>query len=389
MKKIKILFITQEFSNTAGGAGVYAYELSRALAETNRAEVHVLAPGKDNDEHIVQKNLVLHTVKTINKPFLNIPSFHFQVYGRSREIIGTKGIDTIHSNQNAGLMALGLRPSIVVVHHPVVKEQEHTTLTQNFVNFPDVIMERIAMRRADIVSVDCRKIQEMILEFVPRLRDKIIIAPLGINTSTYFPHETIELRRSLNIDDKTKIIFFPGGARAKRKGTINLIRALMAIKSPENFVCVVSGSSREMGWNNELEDVVRHSGISNHFIWVKEINYDSIPDYFALADFIVYPSLFEGFGLPVLESMAVGKPVIATKTGIAPEILRDRQNGILIDTDDISALTEAIDTLLNSKSETERLGLAALETVKRGYTWDYLANDTINQHIKLTSKNAQ
>ena len=97
----------------------------------------------------------------------------------------------------------------------------------------------------------------------------------------------------------------------------------------------------------------------------------SLPDYYRGAVALVVPSLWEGFCLPAVESMACGCPVIASTTGSLPEILGDA--GMLVDPTDLSSLTTAMMKVATQPTVRNQMAKIGLEEMKR-YDWDTFAN---------------
>ena len=91
-------------------------------------------------------------------------------------------------------------------------------------------------------------------------------------------------------------------------------------------------------------------------------------------DVVVVPSLLEGFGKSALESLALGKPVIATRVGGLPELIRDRENGLLIPPGSASAIADAINNLLSNKQLSSNLSRAALQSVKGKFGLEAMKN---------------
>ena len=93
----------------------------------------------------------------------------------------------------------------------------------------------------------------------------------------------------------------------------------------------------------------------------------------AAACALVYPSVYEGFGLPPLEAMACGVPAIATNVSAIPEVVGD--TGILLDPQDVTGLTEAMITLTSAPDIRASMSARALQRSRR-FSWDQCANET-------------
>jgi glycosyltransferase involved in cell wall biosynthesis len=100
--------------------------------------------------------------------------------------------------------------------------------------------------------------------------------------------------------------------------------------------------------------------------------------YFAAADLFVLPTLYEPFGMAVLEAMASGLPVVTSRTAGVAELITDREDGLLLDDPtDATAIATAVHLLVDSPELREHLGRTAREKVS-GYSWDYVVRETLN-----------
>lgn len=385
--KPKILFVTQEFSSThAGGAGVYAYELCKSIAENDLAEIHVIAPGPKTETRVICENLTVHLRKTIFKPLIAMPLFHLQVWLNASRIAKDQGIHSVHSNNCAGVTAYGRSPFLATIHHPVRNELASMTFLQRLISIPDVILERIVMNLAERILVPGHLVQEMLVRLSSDVEAKTIIVHHGVDVAQFYPHDESVFRKHMGIADETVLIFFPGGARAKRKGGLNFVHALQKIPKTLDYRCIISGCSREISWKQELETEVGRSGLADKLIWAGELSFQELPKYYAAADFVVYPSTFEGFGFPVLEAMASGKAVIATRTGEIPHMIDSGENSILIDVEDENELAIAVENLIRDKEKRGSLGSAARRAVLKDFSWKDAALKFVEEHKTVLAK---
>ena len=93
---------------------------------------------------------------------------------------------------------------------------------------------------------------------------------------------------------------------------------------------------------------------------------------------LIFPSLYEGFGLPVLEAMACGTPVIASNSSSIPEVIGDA--GMLVDVGDIDGMKECINTLCSDDAEFSRMSKAGLMQAKK-FSWETCAEQTYAAYL--------
>ncbi len=111
--------------------------------------------------------------------------------------------------------------------------------------------------------------------------------------------------------------------------------------------------------------------------WNGHISWETIADLYVQATVFVMPSLFESFGISVIEAMAFGIPVVATTAGALPEVVEDGVTGLLVPSGDSGALAAAIKRLLNNAPLRARLGAAGRERVLARYTPERIAEKTL------------
>jgi len=159
----------------------------------------------------------------------------------------------------------------------------------------------------------------------------------------------------------------------EEKGTRYLIASAVNVLEifPETiFLIVGDGPLRE-----ELAGLARQLGIEGRIVFAGFCQ--DIPAILAIFDIVVIPSLTEGSPLALLEAMAVGKPIVATKVGGIKEILRDRETALLVPSKDPNALAEKIVYLLKNNNEAIKLGI---KTKEESMKYD------INIHIRRLEK---
>jgi len=114
-----------------------------------------------------------------------------------------------------------------------------------------------------------------------------------------------------------------------------------------------------------------------------------IENYYA-ADVFAFPPIWnEGFGLPPLEAMAAGAPVVASRSGATTETIKDKETGYLVEKNDPRALASAILTLLENDDLAQRMGRAGRQRAMEHFTWDRVAEGMYKRYQGLCGMNAQ
>jgi glycosyltransferase involved in cell wall biosynthesis len=167
---------------------------------------------------------------------------------------------------------------------------------------------------------------------------------------------------------------FTLGRLNRRKNLDRLIRACTLLRDQEfaDLQLIIAGKP-DFGAQRVLAQTRRlsHESLVR---WVGLLPEEDLPAFFTGAGVFVYPSLFEGFGLPILEAMACGAPVVASDRAAMPELLGDA--GLLVDPEDVAALATAMGRVLRDRSLASELGRRGLER-SRHYSWAETARRTL------------
>jgi alpha-1,3-rhamnosyl/mannosyltransferase len=210
--------------------------------------------------------------------------------------------------------------------------------------------ERSFHRANNIIAVSNATKRDLI-EYLHIAEDRIRVVPLGVNP----PAETQgRVQPSKRFTNSGKRLLLCVSSFEPRKNIAGLIRACSALPSEvrEQFELVLVGKKSGYG-RDELESALGEATMPYRI--TGKISESELHELYAAAYAFIYPSLYEGFGLPVLEAMAHGVPVIAGNNSSLPEVLGDA--GILCDTTNQEELGWRIHGLLASPEMADRLGL--------------------------------
>ena len=204
---------------------------------------------------------------------------------------------------------------------------------------------------------------------------ELIAYGADVKALTAAPGEADRLRARLGLAPE-RIVVAGVGRFIPIKGFSYLIDAVATARSscPElHLLLVGDGDLRE-----ELQARARASGMSDNVSFPGVAGRDEIAAYFATAQMVVVPSvhsdgLVDGLPNVALEAMAAGKPVIATRVGGLPQLVRDGENGLLVDEKDPDGLAAAILSLANDPLLRTRLGDCARAEIQDRRSWDAVA----------------
>lgn len=158
------------------------------------------------------------------------------------------------------------------------------------------------------------------------------------------------------------------GNRRIYKNINGMIKAFSLACKNTDIKLVLSGEE-----SLELLDLAKQTGVSNKIIFLGKIEEEDLPSIYRGALAVLYVSLYEGFGLPPLEAMACGAPVLASNVTSLPEVVSNA--GIMVDPYDIEAIANAINELVESSELRAELTRRGLERVKQ-FTWEKSAELT-------------
>jgi len=231
-----------------------------------------------------------------------------------------------------------------------------------------------AVRRSHRVIADSMSTREDLVGMLGVRPEKIDVVPLGLGS----------VRRAAPIDERETRARFELGERrvllslsAKRphKNLLALIGALARIPAEERPVLVLPGYPT--AHEAELRERASHEGVAGDVRFPAWVSAEELEGLWALARAFVFPSLYEGFGLPVLEAMARGVPVACSNASSLREVAGEA--ALLFDPHDEAAIAGALRQLLEDQALRERLCARGLARVAE-FTWERTARLTLESY---------
>lgn len=243
----------------------------------------------------------------------------------------------------------------------------------------------LSARRADHLIAISNSTARDLSRFFGVLNEKITVTYPGVD-ATYQPTRDssvlAEFRRRRNLPEQ---FFLFVGTLEPRKNLEMLLQAYAAfLRSAKSRYKLVLGGGK--GWlYRSLFAAVEKLGLRSEVIFPGFIAEDELPLWYNAADVFVYPSLYEGFGLPPLEAMACGTPVIASRTSSLPEVVGDA--GLLLDPDRPDEWAEAFSRLCEDAHLRAELVARGLQQAQR-FSWARMAQETVQVYRNVLTGGA-
>ena len=280
------------------------------------------------------------------------------------------GLDLSHGMAFVGPLASAC-PFVVTVH-----DLSFLSYPQSFPALNRVYLRmftRLSVRRARRIIAVSESTKRDLIRYYDVSPAKVDVVHNGVD-SDFRPMPTAQVadfRRRRELPDRF-ILFV--GTLEPRKNVTHLIEAYARLPRPRPPLLLLGGK----GWlYDEIFSRVEMLNLQGDVNFVGYVPTEELPLWYSAATLFVYPSLYEGFGLPPLEAMACGTPVVVSDASSLPEVVG--QAGLLVDPASNEALTEAMEQVLARPDLQKQLAAAGLARA-RGFSWQKTAACTVDSY---------
>lgn len=359
------------------GAGNYIIQLVRALAALEAGQEFVVFAHQSGCELIgLPPQPGLEWVVLPDKNPASRLVWEQTLFPR---LVRRSGVDLLHSLHYTRPLVLPCA-SVVTFHDMTFFLFPHLHTRSKRLFFPRAIL--YSARKADALVAISESTRQDAIRLLGIPPHKIFTTPLGVSPD-YRPVSEAslleEVRRRYRLPEK--FILYVGLVEP-RKNLPLLLKAYKSLtRQRQDYPLVIVG---RFGWM--YEQVIRQIDLLELKEKVHFAGYvpaQDLPIVYNLADVFVYPSLYEGFGLPPLEAMACGTPVITTAVSSMPEHVGEA--GILVPAQDEQALSQAILAVLGDQALREQLAILGPRQAAR-FTWKRTAQETLRVYQQLSTR---
>ena len=269
---------------------------------------------------------------------------------------------------------------LVVTIHDLSVLRFPTQFPHWFRNWVALTLPRVARQAAVVITDSCAS-RDDLLEWWPGLEDRIAVVPLGVpprDESWRDPERVGRIRRQYDLD---RPFVLSVGSLEPRKNLPRLLRAIHRLRGEADTSDVILVHAGPPGrFETETHRAVRDLGLADAVKFVGFVPDSDLPALYGLARVTAYPSLFEGFGLPILEAMASGCPVVTSAASSMPEVAGDA--AILVDPTNMEEIADAIRRLwldAGLRRQCQHRGLAR----SAQFGVDRMARDTLAAYRRV------
>jgi glycosyltransferase involved in cell wall biosynthesis len=356
------------------GIGTYTDNVLKQLLKLDTQNYyHIYWSGNDYNSYKNENSKTIMTSRRHKK-------FFQQYYFPNN--LKKENIDIFHIPQNGiGLNTEVACKKVITIHDLIPYVMPETVGTGYLSEFLREVPKLIESSQG-ILTVS-EKSKQDILKFFPISENKIFVTPLAADTK-YRPLDKENckslVKKRFNIE-KPFILYL--GGFSSRKNISSLIIAFSKLNKDlkEGYNLVIVGSLKDESAN--LIKLSMDLNMDSNIIFTNFVEEALLPILYNAAAVFVYPSLYEGFGLPPLEAMNCGTPVIASNCSSIPEVVQDA--GILIDPKDTSSLISALDKVLSSVTIQKSLSQNSLKKASE-FSWENTAKNTLKAYKTIYEK---
>lgn len=359
------------------GVGYYTENLLQHLAR----EVE-----RSGDEIVVISNQPIETAAPL-------PS-HVQVYERHRfplriawmQTLAARALDDVRAD--VAHFTNGMLPrrvpcaSVVTIHDMSLRLYPRChPVRRRLINRP---LLAVAARRADVIVTVSHSARRDLLRLQRLAPERVTVVHEAAGPSFVpiaDPARLREVRARYGLPERFVLYV---GAIEPRKNLPRVMEAFSAARAagiPHELVC-----AGPYGWSSrDLSTRIARLGLARAVHFIGYVPSEDLPVLYNLSELFVFPSLYEGFGLPVVEAMACGTPVVTSRTSSLGEIANGA--ALTIDPEDTAALADALERLARSASLRAELTARGLER-SRAFSWQHAARQMLALYARAAGVSA-
>ncbi|MBT4384944.1 glycosyltransferase family 4 protein [Candidatus Peregrinibacteria bacterium] len=362
------------YSTNFTGIGRYVYELIDNLLKQDKKNEYVLFMNRSGYDNFEPKS------KRVKKVLVNARHYSFAEQTKFLFAIRKAKLDLMHfTHFNAPIFYR--RPSVVTIHDLTLSFYQGKKMNSWFHRKAYNLVLRAAVKNAKEIIAVSQNTKQDLIDITHTSPSKIEVVYEGVG-DTFGPREDkealIELVKKYGINHS--FMLYTGVWRS-HKNLVNLIRAFALLKEDEGIESQLVITGEEDPYYPEVRRTVKEKGLEHDVIFTGLVDEDELVGLYQAAKLYVFPSLYEGFGLPPLEAMRCGTPVAASKSSCIPEICGE-DNAMFFDPYDPEDMANSMRRVWLDEAMQKDLRERGL-THSRKFSWEKMADKTLAIYKKV------
>ncbi|PQV43482.1 glycosyltransferase family 4 protein [Methanohalophilus euhalobius] len=351
--------------NFYGGVGIHVGELTRSLAIGNN-QVHVFTSSVQTLNEQLIRNLWVHgptelhyqTSNNFSAAYKKIQT-NINVAAMVKKQFSGGSLDLLHSH--GGLIQLATTLSKESTQLPLVMTAHSIDINRTKPDGLSVMMESNVVGMVDRFIAVSKSIQEELEQTFGIEHDKITIIPNGVDSETFKHQNADDIKRKYKLDNRFVVLFV--GRNDSQKGVMYLVDAVRRLQKdiPEIMLVMVG------------QPDIYHD---KHILCLPHVDKHELIKLYSLSDVFVLPSIYEPFGIVLIEAMACETACIGTRVGGIPDIIDHNRTGVLVEPESCASIAEAIDRLYHDPEKRCLMGKRGREKVISYFDWQNIAKKT-------------
>jgi len=365
-----ILFGTAQ----AVGIGRYTEELIRNIVELDTENKYhvILSSASSPGFPIYAPNL--------SKTGVNIPHYSYSEQFKYPSIIKNMDLDLIHYTNFNSPIFFNHVPSVVTIHDLTLwffPGREQRSWFRRLIY--RLVIKKTCQNAKQIIAIT-KKTKEDIVNILGINKDKITVVYEAVSKNFKVIKNQEKINKIKHKFGITKTCAVYVGQWREHKNVIRMIRAFSLLRRRYNIDCQLVMVGKIDNKYPQVQKTVKELNLGDDIIFTGYIPDSDLPYIYNGAQFFVWPSLYEGFGLPPLEAMACGVPVISSDASCMPEVLGEAAH--YFDPLNVEAMAKIMADVAKSYSLRRELKLKGLRQVKK-YSFRKSAKETLKVYDKV------
>ena len=413
---MKICMLCPEIGNSGGNAFIggpvnNVVQLSKALFDRGH-EITIITtphryPGNQPDKDILQGWAEVFTLP-ISGSYLSVKyglEFALKSLRKIKELKTKKEFDIIHGHSGYSMPAMITSisskitniPAVHSVYCPIKPMLNNYNICRIFSN---TILSKLYLLQVTRIIAATKNVKYSLVK-AGISENRIVEIPPGINTGLYNPSTSGEdIKKGFGIDPNQPALLYVGNL-TRIKGLPVLLDALniVAKKIPDIKLLMVLNMPLatyqkpnrvdiDMELIFKIKEKIKHQGLEGNIIPLGLL--ENMPQVMAASDVFIMPFLntvgVVDYPISMLEAMAIGKPVIATRVGGIPEIIEHKEKGILVEPNNVDELVNAIVYILNNKEEAKNMGKEGAKIIFEKFNMEVITDKIEEIYEEIAGK---